>query len=75
MAPLMVAQYVKISLRFERRVLVGATESMVARAMTFLCSSGAYTYTMLSCLISFQKGKSQACALVERVFMMHLAII
>jgi hypothetical protein len=73
MSPLMVAQYVEISLRFERRVLVVVTELMVARAMTFLCSSRAYT--TLSCLISFQKGKSQARALVESVFMMHLVII
>ena len=36
MLPLMVAQYVVISLRFTRRALVVATESMVARAMTFL---------------------------------------
>ena len=73
MLPLMVAQHIKISLRFECRVLVVATELMVARAMTFLCSSGAYT--TLSCLILFQKGKSQAHALAESIFMMHLAII
>ncbi len=73
MLPLMVAQYVEISLRFERRVLVVATELMVARAMTFLCSSEAYT--PLSCSISFQKVKSQARALAESIFMMHLAII
>ena len=75
MSPLMVVQYVEISLRFEfkHRVLVVATESMVARAITFLCSSGAYT--TLSCLILFQKGKSQARALVESIFIMHLAII
>jgi hypothetical protein len=73
MSPLMVVQYVKISLRFERRVLVVATELMVARAMTVLCSSG--TYTTLSCLILFQEGKSQARVLAKSIFMMHLAII
>ena len=73
MSPLMVVQYVAISLRFECRVLVVATESMVARAMTFLCSSGAYT--TLLCSILFQKDKSRVRALTKSVFMMHWAII
>ena len=73
MSPLTEAQYVVIFLRLERRVFVVATESMVARAMTFLYSSGAYT--TLLCSISFLKGKRRARALAESVFMIHLAII
>jgi hypothetical protein len=66
MSPLMVAQYIVISLRFECRVLVMAAESMVAKAMTFLCSSGAYT--TLSCLILFQKRQELSpCARGEHL--------
>ena len=71
--PLMVVQYVVISIRFEHRVLVVVMESMVLRATTFLCNSGAYT-TLLY-LISFQKGKRRVRVLVESAFMMHPAII
>ncbi len=73
MLPLTVVQYIVISLRLECRVLVVATELMVARAMIFLCSSG--TYATLLCLTFFLIGGRQECALMESIFMMHSDII
>ena len=73
MLPLTVAQYVVISLRFAQRALVVATELMVMRAMTFLCSSGPYTTSLI--LTSFLKGRRRLRALGVSVFMMHLDII
>ena len=74
MLPLMVTQYVVISLRFVQRALVVATKLLVARAMAFLCSSGPYTTLLIS--FSFLKGRRRLRALgVSNFFMMHLDII
>jgi hypothetical protein len=48
MSPLMVEQKVGSSLRLERRILVVATESIVARAMIFLWRRGAYMMLSIS---------------------------
>jgi hypothetical protein len=59
--------------QIQMKGFVVAMESMVARAMAFLCSSGAYT-TLLNSK-SPQEGRRQILALAESERMIHSAII
>ena len=73
MSPLTDAQNAGSSLRFARRVFDVATESMVAMAITFLCSSGAYTTSFIS--NSDRKGRRRTRAAGVRDARMHSLII